>query len=99
MLELSRVFIQGAARLSVCVIIIVIVSKIYMFVHTRERGSNPGFDGVKKSFIIIIYFIIRVRVNKVIMSIWFKFALFSVRPCEFYRSFQLIYLMTSSVDL
>ena len=27
---------------------------ILMFVHTRERGSSPGFVGVYKSFIIII---------------------------------------------
>ena len=27
-----------------------------MYVHTRERGSSPGFDGVKIKFYYVLYY-------------------------------------------
>ena len=30
--------------------------QIYMYVHTRERDSRPGFDGVKIKLLLLLLF-------------------------------------------
>ena len=31
--------------------------QIYMYVHTRERDSRPGFDGVKIKLLLLLLYI------------------------------------------